>query len=253
MKVLIYLVAFAIQAAICEEKFSTDIASKSIKSNLKCKHSKCEIKFLHNDFNDIDLIARKLQLYENFKTVKFVDCFLTDFPRNIFIEKLPSVRYLMIDDMGLQNLKLKDLRNFPKLQTLIASHNSLESLPQDLFDATPKIETLDFSYNRLSQIDMGSLLALKRLSSLDFTENFCVNEKFDFTDEFQIVRASQEIIQSCFPQNYKVQLNKRRSLMTVAVIVGRCWKCKRATKYRSCRKICKRGRCRWKCPTNLLP
>lgn len=250
MNVLLFCIGFfcAIQLT-----WSADFELREHKyftPKIKCKvlKSRCKIYRLYNDRDDLQLIAKKFQTQKNFKTLKFVDSFLTDFPSEIF-PSVSNIEHLYINDLGLIRLELKDLQKFPNLKTLYAYRNNLETLPQDLFDATPNLKLLNFAKNRLSQIDVGSILALKELSSLDLRENICIDEKFDFKNDKQVARASHEIIQSCFPQNYQLQTGKRRCLLGLALAAGMSGgsgKKKKRKKHHNCKKKCKRGKCKWK-------
>lgn len=255
MKFLCILIGFfcAIQYGSCTH-LSTKVGKRFYKAKLKCTkaESSCKIYGLYSDANDFKLIARKLR-FHSFNTLEFIDSFLIDFPNDIF-SNTESVYYLKIANLGLNHLELKDLEKFPNLEALYASHNSLESLPQNIFDATPNIRILNFAHNRLSQIDMGSIMALKQLHFLDLRGNICVDEKFDFSDDRQVARASHEIIQSCFPQNYKLQMGKRRCFLALALAAGMSGGGGGGKKRsKKCQKKCRKGKCKYRNCKKITP
>jgi len=97
---------------------------------------------------------------------------------------LPNLQVFYLVATGVSQILSTDLRQFPRLQAFYAQHNSITSLPSNLFEGNPQLIDLEIvgpvHFNRdnsLHSIGFNMLSNAIRLEFVILRNNFCVNER----------------------------------------------------------------------------
>ncbi|KAK4046336.1 hypothetical protein OIO90_006594 [Microbotryomycetes sp. JL221] len=107
-----------------------------------------------------------VQELQNLSVLNASNCSLKSVPS--CVAKLKSLKAFVATHNSFR--KLSHLVHLPELNTIVVSHNSLESLPQDLA-TLPQLKKISASHNRLVSTSLPDLSGLSHLREIKFNDN----------------------------------------------------------------------------------
>ncbi|KAL7033839.1 hypothetical protein ACKWTF_007739 [Chironomus riparius] len=130
--------------------------------------------FIGNHVEDFTNEKVKMLAFKN-STVNYLPTGIKNF--------MPTISFLMINDIKLFELSMDNLKEFPRLKFIWAANNELVTLNPDLFSRHVIIFVMDFSNNKLKHLDKNSLVK-KSTEYADFRNNDCMDRDFDFSADY---------------------------------------------------------------------
>jgi hypothetical protein len=174
-------------------------------------HLACEVRnFTGSESEIIELIKIVSISREKYKTatkLKFVNSKFERIPKD-FCQNFPNIIKLFMNNVGLTEVTRKELKLFKNLEEIHINYNKMTRFRADLFDFTPNIQKIYFMHNKINEINLEGLTKLKHLKILDLRNNTCINEKFEFTSESDILKFSKKTFKEC-----QAHSRKRRTLL----------------------------------------
>ena len=92
------------------------------------------------------------------------------FPNSI-LRQFPSIRYMVLDHSGLQELNPGNFGGCENVVILFIRHSSVRRIPAGLFSDCTRMQVLDLSDNLISEIDEDAFVANTNLLELDINDN----------------------------------------------------------------------------------
>ncbi|KAK4049162.1 hypothetical protein OIV83_004319 [Microbotryomycetes sp. JL201] len=132
------------------------------------RHAKDTLTWLNVSGNNLSApdAFQGVQELEHLSVLNVSNCALKSVPS--CVSKLRSLKAFVATHNSFR--KLNHLANLPELNTIIVSHNKLESLPTELA-TLPSLKKISASHNRLSAGSLPDLSALKHLKEIKFNDN----------------------------------------------------------------------------------
>lgn len=106
----------------------------------------------------------------NIQIVSFSGCKTNQIDGD-FLEVFAGLRVFNISFVELENLHSVCFRKNKYLEQIIASHNHLSNIADDLFSYTTELTALDFSHNRITQLDPFVFDNASKLTTINFSFN----------------------------------------------------------------------------------
>ena len=97
------------------------------------------------------------------------------------LNRSTKIKTLTLSDNGITEIGRDTMHNFPALEQLDASKNSIENISKRAFEGLDKLEVLRLDYNQLRNID-SSFSGLTNLNSLNLTFNLITEISSDTFD-----------------------------------------------------------------------
>lgn len=88
-----------------------------------------------------------------------------------FFYAYTGLRIFNISSVELRNLYASNFLYHKYVEQIIASHNYLSKIREDLFSNTPVLTSVDFSYNQITQLIWSVFDNVRRLTSINFSFN----------------------------------------------------------------------------------
>lgn len=136
-----------------------------------------------NIMDSFDFHKKLLQLNDsaslNVTTLKFVESFLDNIPRELFIA-YPGIEHLDVSDTNLERLENYDFTYNNKIISLNASHNELSKLSYRVMSSMSNLESLDVSYNIIDKVSSEAFIYNPKFKFLNLSHNRIGNLDFEF-------------------------------------------------------------------------
>lgn len=88
-----------------------------------------------------------------------------------FLEYVPNLTTLYLDDDKIQEIGVNTFKYVPKLRILHLSRNSISNLPDGVFENLSELQQLHLWKNELTALTNKSFIGLKQLKSLELSNN----------------------------------------------------------------------------------
>lgn len=119
----------------------------------------------------------------NVRILSFNNCKSPQLDQYFGLYPLRRLRNFNISAMEIETLDGEVFETNQLLEVLIASHNSIGSIPADFFTHLPELVEIDFSYNNISQLGPELFDNVAKLRSI----NFAHNEIWEYLEDLELV------------------------------------------------------------------
>lgn len=133
------------------------------------------------------------------EVVSFRGCESKDFHLDSYTPKFASIRMLNVSSCEILNFRISNSAYYVFMENIIASHNQITEMKQDIFDRTPILTTLDFSYNKITKLHPHVFDAARKLKSINFSFNMIQvleNGLFDKLDDLEYLNFNNNEIKN---------------------------------------------------------
>lgn len=117
-------------------------------------------------------------------------------------KEFPNLKYLFIEDCGIEKVSREDLKGLENLEYLSMSKNKLTSLPDDLFADMKTLKGISFADNKLERLSSDFLLPIEHtLHFASLQRNTRINKCFDIkqTTKSNFAKFKRIIDSKCLP------------------------------------------------------
>lgn len=150
--------------------------------------------------DSFDFHKKLLQLNDsaalNVTALKFVDSFLDNIPRELFIA-YPRIEHLDVSDTNLERLENYDFTIKNKIISINASHNELSKLSYRVVSSLSSLESLDVSYNIIDKVSSGAFIYNSKFKFLNLSYNRIDKLDFEFFEplrDLTVLRLDNNLI-----------------------------------------------------------
>ncbi|KAM0786485.1 hypothetical protein ACM66B_001943 [Microbotryomycetes sp. NB124-2] len=145
-----------------------DLSNCNLTSLEFIRQAKDTLTWLNVSGNDLSApdAFKGVQELKNLSVLNVSNCSLKSVPS--CVSKLESLKAFVATHNSFR--KLNHLANLPELNTIVVSHNKLESLPTELA-TLPSLKKISASHNRLQPDSLPDLSSLQHLKEIKFNDN----------------------------------------------------------------------------------
>lgn len=130
----------------------------------------------------------------------------------------PNLEKISLIQTGLKIITSDDLKNFPKMKSLILRNNKLSEIDSKLFVFNKNIEEIDFSGNEIKHVGENFLKSLENLTKLDFSNNVCFNGTAN--NSVEVKRLKAKLNENCQNPLHEISAFKTSAGFAVLCLIA---------------------------------